>query len=568
MPSSVSGRFRRSFPPLPWTIACVLASSAVVAPLAVVLGSIFDGSGGAWPHVREHTLGEYAANTAALVAVVGLGTLAVGCTTAWVVTAYRFPGRGVLSWMLLLPIAVPGYIGAYMLTDLLQFSGPVQTTIRGWFGWQAGDYWFPPIRSLGGAAFVLVFSLYPYVYIAARIAFGSQSRSISEAARTLGVGPLARFARLSFPIARPAVIAGVMLVVMETLADYGTVDYFAIDTLATGVYRVWYGVGSQTAALQLSALLVSASAFVILIERRIHRSRSKRTDTARFSAPRPVALTGRRSAGALAICVLPVLIGFAIPLVQLIRLSASSGVAPLDARLRHAGFNSAGVGSVAACVAVLLALLLLFAARTWPGRLTRTLIGVSRLGYAIPGTVVAVALMGLLADLDHGLNAAWTSLRPDAGWAPGLLLSGSLFALLLGYQTRFLALPLGVIQGGYDRLPKNTDRAARTLGARPLPVLARVHLPALRFAVLSAGVLVFVDVIKELPVTLGMRPANFDTLAARAYRLASDERLAEAAGPSLVIVLVGVVPVWFIHTMLGSGLFSGRGPRPSEGTEA
>ncbi|MEM9167950.1 MAG: iron ABC transporter permease, partial [Planctomycetota bacterium] len=264
----------------------------------------------------------------------------------------------------------------------------------------------------------------------------------------------------------------------------------------------------------------------------------------------------------------PVLIGFVIPLGQLVRLRTSSGATPFDARLMLAGLNSAGIGAVAACIAVLLTLLLLFAARTWPGRLTRGLTAVTRLGYTIPGTVVAVALMGLLADLDHGLNAAWNSLRPNAGWAPGLLLSGSLFALLLGYQTRFLALPLGVIQGGYDKLPKNTDRAARTLGSRPLPVLVRLHLPALRFAALSAGVLVFVDVIKELPVTLGMRPANFDTLAARAYRLASDERLAEAAGPSLVIVLIGTVPVWFIHTMLRSALLTGRSPRTSEGAEA
>ncbi|MEM9372941.1 MAG: ABC transporter permease subunit, partial [Planctomycetota bacterium] len=307
MPTAVSARFNRSFPPLPWTIVCVLASSAVVAPLAVVLGSVFYDSSGAWSHVCEHTLAGYAANTAVLVALVGLGSLAVGCTTAWLVTAYRFPGRGMLSWMLLLPIAVPGYIGAYMLTDLLQFSGPVQTTLRGWFGWQAGDYWFPPIRSLGGAAFVLVFSLYPYVYIAARIAFASQSRTISDAARTLGLGPLARFTRLSFPIARPAVIAGVLLVVMETLADYGTVDYFAIDTLATGVYRVWYGLDSQVAALQLSVLLVSVSALVILIERWLHRDRVRRTDPSRFSPLRPISLTPPRSAAVFAICTIPVL---------------------------------------------------------------------------------------------------------------------------------------------------------------------------------------------------------------------------------------------------------------------
>lgn len=509
-------------------------------PVLVVLGSVLVPAGDVWRHLAATVLPDYVANSLFLMLGVGLGTLLIGVGTAWLTTLCRFPGRRLFEWALLLPMAMPAYIIAYTYTDLLDYAGPVQTLLRDWTGWGYGDYWFPAIRSLPGAVLMLSLVLYPYVYLLARAAFLSQSVAVLEVGRTLGNGPWGTFWRVALPLARPAIVAGVTLALMETLADYGTVQYFGVATFTTGIFRVWLGQGEPAAAAQLAALLLVFVLTLILIERGSRRQARYHHTAQRHQPIRRYHLHGWSAFGALFVCLLPLLFGFLVPAGQLAVWSWTRAATGFDARFLSLTLNSLILAGAAALLALVVALLLAYAQRLIPTSLVQSSVRLAGMGYAVPGAVIAIGVMLPFAWLDNALDA-W--MRATFGVSTGLLLSGTLFALLFAYLARFLSVSLQTVESGLTRIRPAMDEAARSLGLRPAQVLWRVHVPLLRGSLLTALLLVFVDVIKELPATLALRPFNFDTLAVRAYELASDERLADAGPAALTIVLAGLVPV-------------------------
>lgn len=510
----------------------------IALPMLVVVLNLLVPRGDTWAHFASTVLPGYVANTLLLSAGVGAGVALVGVGCAWLTSLCRFPGRGFFEWALILPIAMPAYVMAYAYTDFLQFSGPLQSALRAWTGWRAGDYWHPEIRSLGGAVFVLVSVLYPYVYLLARTAFLEQSGSSFETARVLGQGPWRTFFRVALPLARPAIAAGVALAMMETLADYGTVAYFGVDTFSTGVFRAWFSLGDPVAAAQLGALLLAGVGAVLGLERAL-RGRS-----AFHSGPRrepvPHRLSGAKAHAALVACAVPLAAGFAAPLVLLVRLALQEAEAGSGARFAALAWNSFTLAGVAACLAVVLALVVAYTARLRPGVAATLASRVAGLGYSIPGVVVAVGVMVPVTQLDRWLSA-W--LAGHYGTAPRLWLSGTIAVLVYAYLVRFMSIALQTVEAGLAKVKPSLDDAARSLGMGPGEVLARVHAPILARSLFTAGLLVFVDVMKELPATLAIRPFNFDTLAVQAYNLAKDERLAEASVAALAILLVGLIPV-------------------------
>jgi iron(III) transport system permease protein len=495
-------------------------------------------------HLAATVIPSALVETGVLAAGVGVGVTALGASTAWVVATCEFPGRRVFEWALLLPLAMPAYIVAYAYTDYLQFSGPLQSALRAAFGWQHGDYWFPEIRSITGAAFVFTVVLYPYVYLLARTAFLARTAAMIDAARSLGLSPWQTWWRVNLPLARPAIAAGVLLALMETIADYGASAYFGLQTFTTAIYRAWFSLGDRAAASQLASVLLLLVLVLFYVE---HRARGR----ARFFTPtasqRPAPrsqLSGARAAGALALCTAPVVLGFALPLALLVRLLLPAWQTLDWARYGSWVGNTLAIGAAAAVLVLAAVLALAYTARSvTQGRaalLVRAAVKLMSLGYAVPGAVIAVGVLIPLAALDNRLNAA---LAAAFGAGPGLLLTGSVFALLYGYLVRYFAVGYQSVESGLARITPAMDASARSLGSSSLDTFARVHLPILRPSVLAAALLVFVDVMKELPATLVLRPFNFDTLAVIAYQMASDERLGEAALPALTIVAAGVVPV-------------------------
>jgi len=434
---------------------------------------------------------------------------------------------------------MPGYVSAYAYTYLLQHPGPVQTLLRDVTGWGPQAYWFPEIRSLGGAAFVLAMVLYPYVYLLARTAFLQQSATAFEAARTLGRSPWRAFAGVAVPLARPAIVAGLALAVMETLADYGTVYQFNVDTFTTAIYRTWFNMGDRVAAVQLSLILVSFVLLVLALER-VGR-RGKRFSDVRSSRPMPALnLSGWRAGAALAACLLPVAFGFLIPAGTLLGVGLTLGVAWLDPRTTGLIWNSVMLSGIGATITVVVAVVIAYGRRLSRGRITQLVGQLAGFGYAVPGAVIAVGLLIPFGAFDRWLNAV---MEASFGVSTGLVLTGTITAVLFAYVVRFLAVSLNGVEAGLARIAPSLDSAARTLGSGPAQTFARIHAPLLRGGLLTAFLITFVDIMKELPATLILRPFNFDTLAIRAYRLASDERLEQAAVPSLMIVVVGLIPV-------------------------
>ena len=510
-------------------------------PITSVLANVFaGGTGEIWAHLASTVLPEYVANTLWLCLGVGFGVTVVGVVTAWLTAMHDFPGRRIFEWALVLPLAMPAYVLAYVYTDFLQFVGPLQTALRETFGWQKGDYWFPDVRSLGGAVTMFVCVLYPYVYMIARTAFIERASGMLEAARTLGVGPWDSFFRVSLPLARPAVAAGTALALMETLADYGTVSYFAVQTFTTGIYRAWFSLGDRIAAAQLAALLLG---FVVLLRALEHVSRGRARFHNTTGRNRPMAgrrLEGWRGIAASAACLLPLTVGFLLPAGLLLRLALAEGDAQFGERFVMLSRNSFVLAGITAACAVLLALLLAYSARlskSLPARVVNRLVG---LGYAVPGSVIAVGVLIPVTRLDNWIAGLW---QASFGSNPGLLLTGGIAALVYAYLVRFLAVALQTVGASLAKITPSMDDAAKSLGCTQGETLRRVHMPLLRGSLFTAGLLVFVDVMKELPATLVMRPFNFDTLATQTYTLASDERLAEASTAALMIVAVGLVPL-------------------------
>jgi iron(III) transport system permease protein len=520
--------------------------SAVVACLAglpvasVGLNLFAGGTSETWSHLTQTVLPEYIANSLWLCLGVGCGVGLVGVATAWLTAMHEFPGKRFFEWALVLPLAMPAYVMAYVYTDLLQFVGPLQTALRETFGWAHGDYWFPDIRTLPGAMLMFVCVLYPYVYLLARAAFIERAGGMLEAARTLGMGPWRAFFSVSLPLARPAIVAGTALALMETLADYGTVAYFAVNTFTTGIYRAWFSLGDRVAAAQLAAMLLGFVLFLLMAER-VSRGRARYHNTT--GRNRPMAGARLRGATALAAtlsCAVPLLLGFVLPAFLLLRMALTEGDAQFGERFLVLSRNSFLLAGVTAAIGVLVALFLAYSARLSRGWLAAGLNRLVGLGYAVPGAVIAVGVLIPVTRLDNWLAGQW---EHWFGSNPGLLLTGGIAALIYAYLVRFLAVALHTVESSLAKITPSMDDAARSLGLDQGRILRRVHAPMLRASLLTAGLLVFVDVMKELPATLVMRPFNFDTLATQAYTLASDERLAEASTASLAIVAVGLLPL-------------------------
>ena len=519
----------------------VFATALFLAlPVLVVLGFVFVPAGEVWRHLAETVLADYVVNSLLLMLGVAVGTLFIGVSAAWLTTMCQFPGRAVFEWALLLPMAIPAYIIAYTYTGMLDFAGPLQSSLRAWFGWGFGDYWFPEIRSREGAAIMLTLVLYPYVYLLTRAAFLSQSICVLDVSRTLGNGPWRTFAWVALPLARPAIIAGLSLALMETLADFGTVQYFGVATFTTGIFRTWFGMDSAAAAAQLAALLM-VFVFVLILLERYSRRRARYHDTSRRHQDiRRFPLRGWNALLAFGFCFGVLLLGFLLPAAQLLSWTINVADEVIDARFMGMVWNSLKLAGIASLLALLLAVFLGYGQRLHPSRPVRFAVRLAGMGYAVPGAVIAVGVIIPFAWLDNTLDN-WA--RATFDYSTGLILSGTLVALVFAYLTRFLAVSLQTVEAGLGKVTTSMDEAGRSFGYRPLTILRRIHIPMLKGSLLTALLLVFVDVLKELPATLILRPFNYNTLAVRAYELASDERLAEAAPAALAIVAVGIVPV-------------------------
>ena len=530
-----------------WTVLVGAIALLISVPVLFVLSSLATPSGEIWRHLAQTVLLRYVLNSLGLMLGVGCGVVLLGVAGAWLVTMCQFPGRRVMEWALLLPLAAPAYILAYAYTEVLEFYGPVQTGLRAVFGWQGlQDYWFPPIRSLGGAIALLTLVLYPYVYLLVRVAFLEQSVCTLEASRSLGCTPWRSFWRVALPLARPAIAAGTALALMETLSDFGTVQFFGVDTFTTGIYRTWFGMGERPAASQLAALLLLFVLALVWAEQWFRRqSRYFQTHSRQQIARYP--LLGWRGALALLVCLIPVLLGFVIPLALLLQLTINDLGQLANPEFWTFARNSLLLAAITAGLGVAIALVMAYGARLNPSNGMTLATRIAAMGYAIPGSVIAVGVLVPIGGLDNAIDAA---MRNRFGIATGLLFSGTIIALVFAYLVRFLAVAFNTLESSLGRIKPSLDDASRSLGHSTLATLRRVHIPLLGSSLLTAALLVFVDVMKELPATLIIRPFNFDTLAVRVYQLAADERLAEAAAPALAIVAVGILPVLLLSRQI------------------
>ena len=529
------------------TSVAVALALLLAVPVIVVLLNVFVPSEGTWAHLAATVLPDYVMNSLGLILGVAYGVITIGITTAWLTTMCRFPGRRVLEWALLLPMAMPAYVMAYAYTDFLQFAGPVQSSLRAWTGWGPGDYWFPDVRSLTGAVAMLAFVLYPYVYLLARAAFLEQSESMREVARISGYGPWGTFLRVALPLARPGIVAGTALALMETLADFGTVAYFGVHTFTTGIYRAWFSLGDHVAAAQLSATLLGFVFLVLLIERATRGRAGFHNIVHRRRVHYPYRLRGFKAAVAFVASAVPLVLGFFLPAGILLRMAVTAGDAQFGARYLELTFNTVSLAAITAILAVLLALMVAYAARSSRSPVVQVANRIAGLGYAVPGAVIAVGVLIPVTRIDHVLASAIESV---SGQPVGLILTGGVAALIYAYLVRFFAVSLQTIEAGLTKITPSMDSAARSLGLGPAATLIRVHAPLLWRSALIGGLLVFVDVMKELPATFVMRPFNFDTLAVQAFNLASDERLTEASTAALTIVAVGLLPIVVLSRMM------------------
>jgi iron(III) transport system permease protein len=528
--------------PSVWTLGAAIAALIVAIPVvSVVVMALMPGDPTIWPHLAQTVLPTYVINTLFLMTGVGTGTFLIGTATAWLVTMYRFPGRGLFEWALLVPLAVPAFIIAFTYTELLEYAGPVQGALRALFGWSTPrDYWFPEIRSLGGAVAMMTLVLYPYVYLLARSAFLEQSLCTLEVSRTLGCTPWAGFRRVALPLARPSLAVGLALVLMETLNDYGTVKLFGVQTLTNGMYNVWLIMGNRAGGAQVACVLLAFIVGLIVIERRARAKKAYQNSGTRMRPVDGTPLRGARAVLASLACALPVLLGFVVPASVLARnaiLRFSDSWTPEFARYAT---NSLGLSLTAALVALSIGLFMAYASRLGKGATLKWLTRLASLGYAVPGTVLAIGILAPFGAFDNALDAMS---RATFGVGTGLLFSGTLFALVFAYVVRFLALSFGTVDAGLGRVRPTVDMAARTLGCGPGKVLLRVHLPVIKGSLLTAVLLVFVDCMKELPATLLLRPFNFETLATHVFQFASSEQIEQAGLGAMAIVAAGLLPV-------------------------
>lgn len=525
----------------------LFVASICLLPMAGVIAAAAVGTLDTLGQLARTVLWSYTWTTIVLVCLVAVGSIVTGTLTAWLVVTCDFPGRRFLEAALVVPLAFPAYVLAYAYTDVLDHPGIVQSTLRQIMGWGPRDYWFPEIRSLGGAALMLTLVLYPYVYLLTRSAFRLQAATPFYSARSLGSKPIWVFLRVSLPMARPAIAAGALLVIMETIADFGTVAHFSVKTFATGIYTSWFGLGDRGAAAQLSLGLLSFALLIAALEymnrgRATYAARGRHEPFARFP------LRKGRAVAAFAACSLPVLLGVIIPTITLVLMGLRSGQDIFSPRYLQFVQNSLTLAGIAALATVTAAIVLSTYNRLVATRLSLGALFCARLGYAVPGGVIAVGLLVPFARFDN-----WLDLQMDAlfGISTGLLISGSIWLMIAAYMIRFLAAAIGAYDSGLASVTPNMDAASRVLGRTSWGTARAIHLPLLRPSILTALLIVFVDTIKELPATLILRPFNYDTLAVQAFRLASDERLDGAAVPSLMIAAIGLIPVALLCAQIG-----------------
>ena len=527
--------------PDPWSLGAIAIAVLVVFPLLSVVWIAFFPTENIWGHLVETTLPRYLKNSLILMFSVGVLSAVIGTGAAWLVVTTRFPFRRVLEWALLMPLALPAYISAYALVDFLEYAGPVQTLMRDWFGWEdARAYRFPEIRSMWAAIFVLSLSMYPYIYLLARAAFREQSANMIEVARALGAGPWSIFLRVALPLARPAIAAGMAIVMMETLNDFGTVDYFAVQTLTTGIFTTWLLGYNAGGAAQIACVILALVLFLAAFEKISRRNRRYHNLSSRRVPVSPVVLRGPKAIAATIACALPFVMGFVVPMSVIASHAFDNPDYWLDAGLWRATLNTLVLAGSAAVLTVLGALFLVYGARQSRSRLPRNLLPVTSIGYAAPGAVLAIGILFPLAAFD---NALADFIEGVFGWDIGLLLTGSAAAVVFAYFVRFFAIGLGAVDSALGRVTPSMDMASRSLGRGIGQTLREIHVPLIRGSVLVAGMLIFVDGVKELPATLILRPFNFDTLATRVYSQASLENLGQAAPAAIFVTIVGLLPV-------------------------
>ena len=540
-------RARRRASPV-WSVVVAGVLAVIALPVVTILVLAIAPTENIWPQLMRTVLPGALRDTLALMALTGAATLVTGTAAAWLVTMYRFPGRGIADRLLVLPLAMPSYIIAYAYGDLLSYSGPVQTALRGVFhiGPGAGAV-LPEIRSLGGAVFVLAVALYPYVYLSARTSFMRQSVCALEVGRTLGRSPMGVFFAIALPMARPALVAGGALVMMECLADLAAVQYLGVPTLTPSIYATWLQRGNLGGAAQLAAVLLALVGSLYAAEVWARGDARSHSTTGRYRSVPFHELPGWKGTVALVCCLVPFVLGFVVPAGLLIGHATGHAGAAFEAGFWRAGRNSLLLAAAAAAAAMMLALVISYARRVAPNGLTRFAARIAGLGYALPGTVLAIGLLIPLGAFDNRVDGM---MRATFGVSTGLMLTGSIVSLTLAYAIRFLAVGLGALEAGLSRISPNLDAAARALGETPLSVLRRVHLPLLTPVLASGALLVFVDAMKELPATLLMRPFNFDTLATHVYELAALEQFEHASLGALAIVAAGLIPVLALHRTL------------------
>ena len=524
-----------------WTIFVVAIASLISAPVIFVLSSIFSNTGEIWSHLASTVLVRYLLNSFILMLGVGCGVSVIGVGTAWLVTMCRFPGSRVFEWAMLLPLAAPAYILAYTYTELLEFYGPVQTWLREIFGWTSvNDYWFPQIRSIGGAIALLTLTLYPYVYLLTRVAFLEQSTCTLEASRSLGANPWRSFFTVALPLARPAIMAGLALALMETLNDFGTVQYFGVDTFTTGIYRTWFGMGERVAAAQLAAVLLLFILWLILLELWSRRQAKYYQTTSQYQRLQQFHLGGMQKIAAFIACLVPIFLGFLLPAGLLLQMTILETGKSFRGQFWDYASNSLTLAGITAVLAVAIALIMAYGVRLNQNLGMGLSARIAAMGYAVPGSVIAVGILIPIGTLDNAIDSF---MRSTFDISTGLLFSGTITALVFAYLVRFMAVAFGAVESSLVKIKPSLDDASRSLGYSPTKTLIKVHVPMMWGGLLTGAMLTFVDVMKELPATMVIRPFNFDTLAVRVYNLASDERLTQAAGPALAIILVGMIPV-------------------------
>ena len=529
----------------PWKLATIFLVVVFLSPIAAIVVAASGDSGGLWVHLSQTVLPRYVANTLGLMLGVGSLSLLFGVSTAWMVVRYDFPGRRFLQWILLLPAAMPGYLIAYTYTDFLEYAGPVQALLRDIFGWQSSrDYWFPEIRSLGGAILVLGAVLYPYVYIMARTAYLVTPVSLFEVGRIAG---RSLFWGVALPLARPAIVAGLALVLMETLSDFGTVEYFAIETLTLGIFNVWLGMNSLTAAAQIASFSFLFVIALLTLEV-LSRARRSFVDTTRRSASlSPDRVHGRRAFVCIAVCLTPVVIGFVVPVAVLLNFVLQGYSVALDTAVLEAAGNSIFIGLVVAALvigtAALIGLISAFDKGIWLPRFS----AFASFGYAFPGTILAIGVITAGGAVDSGVAAfmVWGLGISYEGW-----LTSGVGLIVFACVVRFQAVGYGAVVTGLGRVSPSMKDACRMLGCGFATSILRVMLPSIRLSCIAGALLVFVDVMKELPMSLLLRPFNYETLATFIYQFAKDELLEEAALPALVIVVTGIIPVFLMNSVL------------------